>query len=337
MTDQNVMTVPAHIIARMEARKADPSKRSAALDAVVSDGMHAPRISTRASRFRLVDSGVETVVGITLDVVIVRVNPSTSKTYFDKAYDPDNKDQAPRCSSDDGKRPDARIADPIHDNCATCPKNVVGSKVTDAGKKLKACTDHRDIAVVAAADPGKVYALSVPVSGMTGLREYFKHLSNYGAIPEEVVTVLGFDDKESYPKLTFALKSFLAEKHIANIERIAESDEAKVATRELTGPDALALPAGEAAPAQKPAGLVTGKPEPEEALCAVPEEAAPEAQGESDNISWGEPSEEEEAPEPKAKPKPKAKPAAAKPAVVEDATPEADRSELDKALDDMFG
>lgn len=313
MTD-NTMTVPAHIIKRMEARKADPEKRSAALDAIVSDSLQAPRISTKSSRFRLVDAGVETVMGIDLDAVVVGVNPNVSKTYFDKPYDPNSTDMSPACSSDNGKVPDERIQSPVSDNCALCPMNVIGSKVTENGTKVKACSDHRNLAVVAAGDPSKVYALSVPVSGMTGLREYFKHLSNYGAIPEEVVTTLGFDPAESYPKLTFTLKSFLAEKHIANIEKIAGTDEVKIATREIQAPSQAALGAPTSVPTAAPA-TETVAAEPVvaavEPVVAAVVEATP-------------------------KPEPVVEAVAETVVVGEDATPVAETSDLDKALDDMF-
>jgi uncharacterized protein YdaT len=107
------------------------------------------------------------------------------------------------------------------------------------------CSDQRHLAIVPAADPTKVYSLTVPVSGMKSLREYFKELGNYGVGPEEAITELGFDDSASYPKITFKQKGYVPEKAIERIDVLLSSDQVKVATRQLTpsqaGP-ALAAP-----------------------------------------------------------------------------------------------
>jgi hypothetical protein len=95
------------------------------------------------------------------------------------------------------------------------------------------CADQRHLAVVAAADPSKVYSLTVPVSGMKALREYFKDLGNYGIGPEEVITELGFDDAASYPKITFKQKGYVPEKAISRVDTLIASDSVKVATRQL--------------------------------------------------------------------------------------------------------
>ncbi len=103
---------------------------------------------------------------------------------------------------------------------------------------------------MAAADPTKVYSLTVPVSGMKALREYFKELGNYGIGPEEVVTELGFDDAASYPKITFKQKGYVPEKAINRVDNLLTSDSVKVATRQMApqaaGP-ALAAPKAQTA------------------------------------------------------------------------------------------
>ena len=105
------------------------------------------------------------------------------------------------------------------------------------------------MAVVPAADPSKVYGLTVPVSGMKGLREYFKSLANFGVNPEETVTQLGFDDDASFPKITYALKGYVPEASLPVIEQIAQSDEVKIAIRKMAGSSAPALAAPKEAPA----------------------------------------------------------------------------------------
>jgi hypothetical protein len=130
----------------------------------------------------------------------------------------------------------------------------LGSKVTNSGAKTTLCSSQRHLAVIPAADPsGKIYSLTVPVSGMKALREYFKELNNYGLIPEEVVTEFGFDDEANFPKITFKRKGFVPQKAVAKVEAIASSDDVKVAVRSLplsaySGAAQLSAPA----PAEKP-------------------------------------------------------------------------------------
>lgn len=270
--------VPAHIAARIAARQ-QSGTRSTVAAAIVNDGPGIPRISIRAGRYRLVEDGVETVVGTTLDTIIVGANPRVSKVFYGKAFDQAAENVRPDCWSNDGLRPDASIEKPVHSSCADCPNNVLGSKVLPSGAKSKLCADQRHLAVVPAADPNKVYSLTVPVSGMKALREYFKELGNYGIGPEEAITELGFDDQASFPKIVFKHKGYVPEKAIARVDALLESDHVKVATRQLAptsaGP-ALAAPAKAPAIAAAPAPApVVDEAYEEEAPAPAPVAAAP--------------------------------------------------------------
>ena len=247
----NITTVPAHIAARIAARQQAGTKSTVASAIVGSDnGGGIPRISIRAGRYRLSEDGVETTVGVTLDTIIVGANPRVSKVFYAKAFDASAENVRPDCWSNDGLKADASVEAPVHTGCADCPNNVLGSKVLPSGAKSKMCADQRHLAVVAAADPSKVYSLTVPVSGMKALREYFKDLGNYGIGPEEVITELGFDDQASFPKITFKQKGYVPEKAISRVDNLLASDSVKVATRQLApqaaGP-AIAAPAPKAA------------------------------------------------------------------------------------------
>lgn len=250
MSNLTTMNVPAHIAARIAARQQAGTKSAVAAAVVSENGPSIPRISIRAGRYRLNEDGVETTVGVTLDTIIVGANPRVSKVFYGKAFDASAENVRPDCWSNDGLKPDASVQNPVHGSCADCPHNVLGSKILPSGAKSKMCADQRHLAVVAAADPAKVYSLTVPVSGMKALREYFKELGNYGIGPEEVITELGFDDSASFPKITFKQKGYVPEKAIARVDAMLESDPVKIATRMLqpksAGP-ALAAPA--AAPA----------------------------------------------------------------------------------------
>jgi hypothetical protein len=244
-----IANVPKHIADRIAARQ-QSGQKSAIAEAIGGDGISIPRISIRAGRYRLVEGGVETTVGVTLDTIIVGANPRVSKVFYGRSYDASAENVRPACWSNDGLKPDASVERPVHTGCADCPNNVLGSKILPSGAKSKMCADQRHLAVVPAADPTKVYSLTVPVSGMKALREYFKELGNYGIGPEEAITELGFDDQASFPKIIFKQKGFVPESAIARVDALIDSEPVKVATRQLAATSAgPAL----AAPVTKPA------------------------------------------------------------------------------------
>lgn len=275
-------TVPPHIAARIAARQ-QAGTRSAITAAVVGDGLQIPRISIRAGRYRLVESGVETTVGISLDTVVVGANPRVSKVFYAKQFDQSAENVRPDCFSNDGITPDVSIKAPVSAGCANCPNNVLGSKILPSGAKSKLCADQRHLAVVPAADPSKVYSLTVPVSAMKAMREYFKELDNYGIVPEEVVTQLGFDDTASFPKITFKQTGYVPEAMVDTIDALAKSDDTKVATREIPPTQrapALAAPQSKPALTSAPAPAPAAAPAPAPAPAAVAVDDAYEAEAE---------------------------------------------------------
>ena len=290
-TSTAVATVPAHIAARIAARQAAGAGKSDAMKAIIGDGAGFPKISIRAGRYRLVEDGVETPVGITLDAILVGVNPKTSKVFYAKAYDSSADNVRPDCMSNDGVTPDASVTNPVSKGCASCPNNVLGSKVLPSGAKSKMCADQRHVAVIAAADPNKVYGMTVPVSGMEALREYFKELDNFGINPEEVITELGFDDSASFPKLTFKQKGYVPDKHISHIDKIVTSDEVKMAVRVLpfggASRTAIAAPANNvqiAAPVPTPTPVVSTVSDVKAKPVAAPVKASSELEAKLDNL-----------------------------------------------------
>jgi hypothetical protein len=269
-----IQNLPAHIAARVAARQAADTKSSVASSILGDSGLfNYPRISIRAGRYRLVEDGVETPVGVSLDVIVVGSNPRTSKIYYSKQYDPTADNVRPDCFSNDGIKPDPIVQTPVNPDCSTCPNNVLGSKILPSGAKSKLCADQRHLAVIPAADPGKVYGLTVPVSGMKALREYVKELNNYGVNPEEAITELGFDDQASYPKITFAHKGFVPEKAIPAVEQMLASTDVQVVTRSGLTTEMAKL----AAPAAQPALAAPAQPQAAAPVAATAPVAAPVA------------------------------------------------------------
>jgi hypothetical protein len=264
--------VPAHLAARVGV----PSALGAALTGGLSSGTSIPRISIKASRFRIVEGDAETVLESThLDVVVVGANPRLSKTWYAKAWTPDSEPQAPDCFSLDGIGPDPESTDPQNDLCASCPQNAWGSKVTPMGQQVKACSDNKRLAVVAADDPsGPIYLLSVTPAALKGLNQYQKELSMRGIPAEVVKTRVGFDTDASFPKLKFSFGGFLDADTQQVVDGLFGTEQVKEVTGEvartpapvpqIAKPQLVAAP--KAAPKPAPAPVVEAPaPEPEAA------------------------------------------------------------------------
>lgn len=153
----------------------------------------------------ITDSTTGDPVG-SLRLVLLKASPNVSKNYYQGGYE-EGANDAPTCWSIDGIRPDP-AADKQADSCAVCPKNVFGSRVTDAGKKVKACGDSRRLAVIPEGDfKNDVYGgpmlLRVPASSLSNLSQYGKKMDKQGFPYNTIVTRASFDHTVSFPKLEF--------------------------------------------------------------------------------------------------------------------------------------
>lgn len=237
--------VPAHLAARV----GKPSALAQAMAGGITGGSDFPRISIKGARFRIVEDGTETVLNqTTLDVVVVGANPRLSKTWYAKEWNKDNEPTAPDCYSLDGVSPNQDSTKPQSDLCASCPHNAWGSKIAPNGQQLKACSDKKRLAVVAADDAtGPVYLLEVTPAALKGLNAYQKELSVRGIAPEIVRTRISFDTDASFPKLLFGFGGFLDEAAMEAVDQLSGTDQVK----EITGEKSQALPV-QAAPVEPP-------------------------------------------------------------------------------------
>jgi hypothetical protein len=264
------ITVPTHLANRVGS----PSALAASLTGGLSNGGEGfPRISIKGARFRLVDGDSETVLdSTTLSAVIVGANPRVSKTWYAKAWTPDAEPGSPDCQSMDGVSPDPASAQPQNDLCATCPQNAWGSKVTPNGQQIKACSDSKRLAIVAAEDPsGPVYLLTVTPAALKGLNQYQKELAVRGIPPEIVKTSITFDTDASFPKLKFGFGGFLDPDTQVVVDELFGSERVKEITGEATRAP-VAVPQIAAPVAPKP---VVVKPVVEEAPAPAPAPSAP--------------------------------------------------------------
>lgn len=249
----NIVPVNIQVPAHLASRVGVPSVLGAALTGGLSSGNSFPKISIKASRFRIKEGDTETVLeSTTLDVVIVGANPRLSKTWYAKAWDKDAEPVAPDCFSLDGVSPDPEATDPQNDLCASCPQNAWGSKVTDSGQQIKACSDRKRLAVVAADDPsGPIYLLEVTPAALKGLNQYQKELSVRGIPPEIVKTRVSFDTDASFPKLKFTFGGFLD----ADVQQVVDGLFGTDQIKEITGErlrQPVAVPQIAKAPAPAP-------------------------------------------------------------------------------------
>jgi hypothetical protein len=83
-----------------------------------------------------------------VDVHVIDASLYMSKMYYVGAFDPNADPVAPTCYSNDGFRPASDVNEPQSEFCAQCPMNAWGSKMTDQGKKGKACSDGWKTAVI---------------------------------------------------------------------------------------------------------------------------------------------------------------------------------------------
>jgi hypothetical protein len=249
--------IPAHLAGKMGQPSALAQSLTGGIAADTSGGF--AKISIKGSRFRIVDGGTETVLDTTkLPVVIVGANPKLSKTYYAKAWDKDAEPAAPDCYSLDGTRPHPDSETPQNDVCASCKWAAWGSKIGNNGQQLKACSDQKRLAVVAADDPtGPVYLLQVTPAALKGLNAYQKELATRGIPPEIVKTIVSFDTDASFPKLKFGFGGFIDETTQTSLENVFGSTEVK----EITGEVLLAPAPAPKTENPKPL-LVKATPEP---------------------------------------------------------------------------
>lgn len=159
-----------------------------------------------------------------IEVVLVKAASAISKIFYASGY-VDGSNAAPDCWSADGVKPDASVQKKECTTCAACPRNTWGSRVTEAGKQGKQCSDSRRVAVVPLNDlhneaMGGPMLLRVPAASMKDLKAYGETLKAYGYPYYEAATRISFDVKESFPKFVFQAMRPLSDAEIQAIDEI---------------------------------------------------------------------------------------------------------------------
>lgn len=158
-----------------------------------------------------------------ISMVIVKANKGTSKVFYANGY-VEGSDAKPDCFSNDGERPDPSVERPFSNKCATCPKNEWGSKISNEGKKGKACSDSVRIAVAAPDLINDPYFIRVPAASIRNLGELGKMLAKRGVSYQMVVTEISFNRESATPLLEFKPVGFLDEAAYKQVKEVAEGD-----------------------------------------------------------------------------------------------------------------
>lgn len=193
-----------------------------------------PVISIKGKAFAVVRDGVRQVLmnprdpeiaATYIDVVITKVSPNTSKTFYLTAFK-EGEDVKPACFSTDGKHPDAGAEQPQCKSCAACPHNRFGTAKNADGSpaKGKACTDFIRVAI---SDPNTVedpMLLRVPPTSIRNLGEYGRKLDQHKVPYQAVLTRIGFVAGEAAQKLSFTPLGYLDEQTYRKVKEVAAGD-----------------------------------------------------------------------------------------------------------------
>lgn len=155
-------------------------------DLLVSGGGGYPTVSIKGKVFTLKRGDEKTLItdsndepARSLEVVILKAGPAgdkLSKVYYASGYT-EGSDAKPLCYSNDGIAPGVNATEPQAKTCATCPKNVWGSHVSEDGKKGKACSDSKRLAIAPAGQVNDPMLIRVPAASLKALTAFGQQLA----------------------------------------------------------------------------------------------------------------------------------------------------------------
>lgn len=221
-----------------------------------------------------------------IDVVVLQVSRVKSKIFYAKGY-VEGSTEAPDCWSTNGVTPDPQASSKQCTTCAACPQNVWGSRTTEAGKKGKACSDSKRMAIVPADPSGENAALlrnellggpmllRVPAASLAPMAAYNDRMKAANYPYQTVVTRISFDPKEAYPHFVFQAVRPLSDSEADVVVELVNSPQVSRIVAE-EAPQVAALPA----PQPKPEPLFIGAavtpevkaaPAPQPAITKIPD------------------------------------------------------------------
>lgn len=236
--------VPAHVANFFGAEGSNMPERQTVPSLSPQGKMWTVSLNGEKTKMMKRDSDGEMVPVSIMKVVVLDFAKRRGRAYYEGAYDPD-KESAPICWSDDGITPDASVPEAIKDSktshkCDTCPMAAKGSKITDGGKAVTACSQHRMLAIVPAQKLDftplrlKIAITSdfdkqspdAEAQGWFAFSNYMDYLKSRGVQHSAaVVTKMKFDPNAAYPKIFFAAERWLEPNEIAQVAPLVKSDD----------------------------------------------------------------------------------------------------------------
>ena len=210
----------------------------------LSGGVQAgfPIISFRGKVWRIRQGGEEKVFenadgdpSASIQAVMVGANPRLSKIYYKKKYEEGDNEQ-PDCFSVDGVKPDPSATNKQSKTCAACPHNAWGSRISESGKKTKACSDARRVAVAFPNDLAEngseahVALLRVPAASLGNLKMFGEALGKKGLKYFMVVAKISFDKGASYPHLEFKPTRLLTDEEAEAVLALRGDEDSRMET-----------------------------------------------------------------------------------------------------------
>lgn len=175
-----------------------------------------------------------------INVVVIDTHPGTAKTFYKGKY-VEGSDDKPTCYSNDGIAPAPDAADRQFKNCALCPRNQWGSRITEDGKKAKECSDVKRLAVCPSDLPNDPMLIRVPPTSLKAWDKYVEMLRKRGYLPEHMITKISFDHTVSHQAVLFKPVNFVTEDMIEGLTEARDSSTIQAIIG--TEPAGLSLPA----------------------------------------------------------------------------------------------
>ena len=248
----NESKLPAHIRAMSNNKNSDLLSGMGGVSfPVISIEGKVFSIKRKGSDPEIVNEPGTKVPARALQVVIIKAGPSGNKSaqvFYAGKY-VKGSDAKPTCYSNDGVSPASDATEPQAAKCAVCAQNQWGARITEDGKKAKACQSSKRLAVAAPDLLNDPMLLRVPTTSLRALGEYADYLDKRGVSYQAVVTEISFDWTVPHQLLTFKPIGFIDEASVAQVAEMMESDTVGY----IVGTSSAPRREGEFAPAPEPA------------------------------------------------------------------------------------
>lgn len=261
----------------------------------------------------------EAEVAQSISVVILRSNKGVARTYYKDKYVA-GSDDPPLCYSNDGQVPALDAENRQAKSCAACPHSKWGSVITENGKKGKACSEVKRLAVAPVGQLNDPMLLRIPPTSLKEWDKYVDMLVKRGLNPTQLMTKVSFDPDVAHQLLVFKPSGFVTTEMVTEIQEVLANDilESIIGVENETSDQAAATSANSEEP-QRPAKKASEKPAADDASDDAIDDAS-----------------EEDAPPPPKKPRTKKKAPEPEPATDEASDDDSDDDDIPELdLDDL--